>query len=200
MKLNTVIATLSLAAIFLAFTPVSKLEKISLDTKASKIEWFAEKVTGKHNGIVPLKSGTLETKDGKLTGGSFIVNMPALEVTDLDGGMKEKLEGHLKSADFFGVDKFPEAKLVIKKVEYTDSKSGFNTKIMGDLTIKDKTNPISFPAMVKMEGRSVAAYGELTIDRSKYDVRYGSSSFFDNLGDKAIYDEFTLKVSLGAKS
>ena len=198
MKLKTAIALLGIGSLILAFTPVTDIETLNIDTKASKIEWFAEKVTGKHNGIVGLKSGQLEMKGDKLTGGNFVADMKSITVTDLQGEYKEKLEGHLKSEDFFGVEKHPMAKLVISEVAYVkESASGFNTEITGNLTIKDETHPITFPARVKMEGGNLAAYAELKIDRSKYNVRYGSPSFFNDLGDKAIYDEFTLKVSLG---
>lgn len=197
MKLKSAITLLGIGALIVAFTPEYHTEKIEIDTKASKLEWTAEKVTGKHSGLVPLQSGNLEMDHGKLVGGTFIANMDELMVTDLDGGMKEKLEGHLKSADFFAVEEFKSAKLVFTNVEYKDSEGGFNTMITGNLTIKGITHPITFPARVKMEAGALAAYAELKVDRTKYDVHYGSASFFDNLGDKAIYDEFMLRVSLG---
>lgn len=181
----------------LAFVPASKFEKLKIKPESSKIEWFAEKVTGKHNGLVMLKSGTIEVADGKLKGGEFTVDMTSINVTDLEGEYKQKLEGHLKSDDFFSVDKHKTANFKIKQV-ITKNSSTYNHEITGDLTIKGITHPITFPASISIKDGKFAAYGEMVVDRSKYDVRYGSKSFFDDLGDKAIYDEFTLKISLGA--
>lgn len=103
--------------------------------------------------------------------------MTSLESTDLSGNMKGKLDGHLKSDDFFGVENHPEATLMLTSVKAT-GKNAYNAK--GKLTIKGKTNPVEF---------TIAIYGSkanatVKVDRSKYDVRYGSGSFFDNLGDK----------------
>ena len=115
--------------------------------------------------------------------------MTTINTTDLEGEYKGKLDGHLKSDDFFGVENYPTAKLVFKKVE-ASGKNAYN--VNADLTIKGKTNPISFT--ISIYGNKATA--NLKIDRSKYDVRYGSTSFFDNLKDKAIYDEFDLIADL----
>jgi len=115
--------------------------------------------------------------------------MTSINVTDLEGESKQKLEGHLKSEDFFGVEKYPTAKLVITSAA---KKSEGVYGIVGNLTIKEDTHPVTFD--LTMNGD--AASTKLTIDRSKYNVRYGSGSFFDNLGDKTIYDNFDLEVDL----
>lgn len=198
MKTQTIIAALGLGIIIMAFAPVQKIEKLSIKPESSKIEWYAEKVTGKHNGLISLKSGTIEVADGQLKGGSFLVDMTSIEVTDLEGEYKQKLEGHLNSTDFFNTEVHKTAQFVITGVKPA-SEGLYNTIISGTLTIKGISHPVSFPAKVETSEGKFAAYGEMAIDRSKYDIRYGSNSFFDNLGDKAIYDEFTMKVSLGAK-
>lgn len=198
MKSALTISTAALAALFMAFTPAPKTLKVK--PEASKVEWFAEKVTGKHNGIVQLKNGTIQVENNELAGGTFEVDMGTITCLDLEGEYKGKLENHLKSADFFDVEKHPVATLKIKKVADLPGVEGFNTEVTADLTIKGITHEIKFPARVAVDGDKLAAYGELTIDRAKYDVRYGSPSFFDDLGDKAIYDEFVMKVSIGAKA
>ena len=164
-------------------------EKREIKTEESKVTWKAYKVTGSHAGTVNLKEGTLIIEEGKLTGGEFVVDMTSLMTTDDLGDMKAKLEGHLKSDDFFGVATHPTSSLVFTEVEA----SGKNSyEVSGDLTIKGITKAITFD--VSIYGSKATA--TMKIDRAQYDVRYGSGSFFDNLGDKTIYDEFDLVVDL----
>ena len=165
-----------------------KDQKINVIT--SQIPWEVKKVIGAHNGTVQFKSGSVTTNKGKLTGGSFVVDMTSITVKDLEAGKgKEKLEGHLKSDDFFGTDKFGESSLVFKNVKETGSNS---YKVMADLTIKGKTHPVEFDATFNgKEGMAT-----VTIDRTLYDIKYGSGSFFDNLGDKAIDNDFTLNITV----
>jgi polyisoprenoid-binding protein YceI len=118
--------------------------------------------------------------------------MNSIVDTDLaDASWNAKLVGHLKSDDFFGVATYPTADLVITKVE--------GNTYSGNLTIKGVTNPTSFTAIASKDGKSTVYKGTITVDRSKYNIKYGSKSFFDNLGDKVIYDEFTLDFSLVAE-
>jgi polyisoprenoid-binding protein YceI len=191
-----------LSAIVLSFTIATvSAQSISgtktVDTEKSTIDWKGEKVTGQHTGTIQLKSGSLEMKDNKLTGGSFVINMASIDNTDLSGEYKTKLEGHLKSDDFFGVSTYPEATLVITKVKETKKSNVY--EVTGNLTIKGITNPITFTATLIDANGTVVANTNIIVDRSKYDVKYGSGSFFDNLGDKTIYDEFTLTVNLVTK-
>ncbi|PRX45768.1 YceI family protein [Salegentibacter salegens] len=172
----------------LSFTNVNAQEK-KIDVKNSNIEWEGEKVTGSHEGTIDLKEGYFTMENGELKGGEFVMDMSSITVTDLKGEDKGKLEGHLKSDDFFGVNNYPNAKLVITSVA---KKSNDTYGVVADLTIKEKTNSITFD--LDMDKNSAST--DLTIDRSKYDVRYGSGSFFDNLGDQTIYDNFELDVEL----
>jgi polyisoprenoid-binding protein YceI len=192
------LAIAGLGSVILAFTPVKKSENLTIKPEASKIEWYAEKVTGAHNGLVQLKKGIITLENNEFTGGEFVVDMRSIKVTDISGPSAAKLEGHLKSEDFFGVENNPEARFLVTGVS-KKANGEFNTEIKGNLTIKNVTHPITFPARVDIKNGNFAAYGEMVIDRSKYNVRYGSSSFFDDLGDKAIYDEFTMKISIGAQ-
>ncbi len=183
---------LSIIASF-AFTAPEKTYKV--DTDQSKVSWKGEKMTGKHTGSIELKDGKLMISNDKLTGGSFTINMVSLTDEDLEGEYKGKLEGHLKSDDFFGTENHPEAKFVMTNVK---PKSGNTYEITGDLTIKNITKPVTFPATVQIKKDKVTADATIKIDRTKYDIRYNSGNFFDGLGDKMIYDEFELKVSLVA--
>ncbi|MEM6844909.1 MAG: YceI family protein [Bacteroidota bacterium] len=196
-SLNALVITV-LAALISAFTlPEKEATTYTVDTKQSEITWKGEKVTGQHLGTIQLQQGSLALEDGKLTGGNFTIDMSTLSNTDLEGEQKGKLEGHLKSDDFFGVATYPTATLRITGVE---PQSGNTYQVTGELTIKDKTNTIEFPTTVTNKGDKVMASASITVDRSKYDVRYGSDSFFDNLGDQVIYDDFQLEVSLVASS
>ncbi|WP_339894833.1 YceI family protein [uncultured Algibacter sp.] len=183
------IAIIALVALFTAsFTTIEK-EKKDIKTDKSKVVWKGYKVTGSHEGTIGIQSGALVFEDDKLTGGEFVIDMTTINTTDLEGEYKGKLEGHLKSDDFFGIVNHPQATLVFTKV-IASGKNAYN--VTGDLTIKGKTNPISF--VISIYGNKATA--SLKVDRTKYDVKYGSSSFFDGLKDKAIYDEFDLVTDL----
>ncbi|SFC89254.1 YceI family protein [Algibacter pectinivorans] len=183
------IAAITLIA-FMAFSFTTEgPNKKEIKVEKSKIVWKGYKVTGSHEGVINIKSGYLNFNEDKLTSGEFIINMNSITSTDLEGEYKEKLEGHLKSDDFFGVEKFPTAILVFKKVNAT-GKNSYN--ITGDLTIKGKTQIVSFNFSVYGN----KANASLKIDRTAFDVKYGSTSFFEGLKDKAIYDEFDLIVDL----
>lgn len=161
-----------------------------INTSASTINWVGKKVTGAHEGTINLKDGALVFKGKKLIGGTFTVDMNSIVVTDLKAGQgKEKLEGHLKADDFFGTDKFATATLVFKKI-VTKSKNLYT--VTSDLTIKGITKPVTFD----LSTTAKTAIANVIIDRTKYDIKYGSGSFFDTLGDKAINDDFNLAVAL----
>ena len=168
-----------------------------VDKSASKVNWEAKKVTGKHNGTIEIANGTLSTDKSGINGGTLVIDMKTIADVDLtDAGYNAKLIGHLKSDDFFAVDKFPESKLLVKKVTLV---SGNEYKFLGDLTIKGVTNPIEFTAKVTQNGDKLNAEGTITVNRAKFGVKYGSSSFFENLGDKVIYDDFTLAFNLASQ-
>ncbi len=165
------------------------LKKVNVEK--STLIWTASKVTGTHTGTVALKDGGLEFDDkGMLKGGSFEIDMTTIANTDLGDRMRGKLEGHLKSDDFFGVETHPSSFVKLKKVISRGTPGDY--KVVADLTIKGITKEIKFFAKVTDQN----ATANITIDRSEYNVRYGSGSFFDNLGDKTIYDEFEIKVNL----
>jgi len=183
-RVQTIIAALIIATVTFAFTSIEDGKK-EIKIESSSVTWKGYKVTGSHKGSIALKEGQLTFKDEKLVGGAFVIDMATIENTDMEGEYKAKLEGHLKSDDFFGVEKYPTATLVFNKVKSTGKNS---YEVTADLTIKDKTNPVTFD--ISIYGNKATA--NIKIDRTKFDVRYGSTSFFDNLQDKAIYDEFDL--------
>tara|TARA_B100000925_G_C21885929_1_gene420600 strand:+ start:74 stop:631 length:558 start_codon:yes stop_codon:yes gene_type:complete len=155
---------------------------------AATIEWKAYKIAYERWGTIELERGELDFEEGTLSGGNFVVDMTSIQVTSLEGKKKANLEKHLRSDDFFGIEKFPSATMVITAVEQTAD--GY--MVTGDFTIKGQTHPVIFPMTVN--GNTATA--KVKIDRSKYNVRYGSDSFFDNLGDRVIYNEFDLNVKL----
>lgn len=186
MKNLKTLAAVILAVSFFSFT-VLKEKQVNIEE--SSIAWTGKKVTGQHNGTISLESGVLKFDGNTLTGGNFVIDMTSITVTDLEGKGKASLEGHLKSDDFFGVEKHNKATYTITDANKTN---GNTYNVTGDLTLKNITNPISFTMTV--DGNTATA--KIVVDRSKFDVRYGSPSFFNDLKDKAIYDDFELDVTL----
>lgn len=184
------------AAIGLSFKNVDFINA-NVDVTKSVVTWKGYKVTGEHTGTVNLKSGQLLLEKGAFTGGSFELDMTSIKNTDMEGGGATKLEGHLKSDDFFGVATYPTAKLVITKVVSRGTPGAY--KVVANLTIKETTKEIKFDATVTEGVNEVSASTNIRIDRSDFNIKYGSGSFFDGLGDKTIYDEFDLSVNLVAK-
>lgn len=186
-----------IAAVLGAFAPPAPA-KFKVDAKASTLTWVGRKVTGEHRGTIQIASGNLQLDGKTVKQGAFEIDVSSIVVTDItDKDSNAKLVGHLKSDDFFGVAKFPKASFVISSVT---AKSGDEYTVKGKLTIKGKTNDIEFPATITNKGNQVVAKAKITIDRTKYDIRYGSKSFFEGLGDKAIYDDFELDLNLVAVS
>lgn len=190
MKKNvlSIVLALIVGTIATATTPIDG-EKKPVKATESKVTWKAYKVTGSHYGTIALKEGALEFDGDKLIAGEFIVDMTTINTQDLQGDSKGKLDGHLNSDDFFSVAIHKTSKLAFTDVKSTGKNS---YKVIGDLTIKGITKPVTFDVSVY---RSKAT-ATVKVDRTNYDVKYGSGSFFDNLGDKAIYDEFDLVVDL----
>ena len=167
-----------------------------VDTQKSFLNWNGKKVTGEHSGTIKLSDGMMTVDGGKLTGGTFTFDMNSIVDTDLtDAGYNAKFIGHMKSEDFFSTTKHPTSTFKITKVT---PKSGDVYDVTGNMTIKGITNAVTFPTTVKITDNAITANGKATLDRTKYDIRYGSKSFFENIGDKAIYDDFTVEMKLVA--
>lgn len=169
-------------------------EVLVVDASGSTVEWLGKKVTGQHNGTIAVQAGELQLAGDKIVGGTFTIDMASIVCLDLkDEEYNGKLVGHLKSDDFFGVATYPTSTMKITQVT---SKGGNEYEVTADLSIKEKTNTITFPATITMDDNGVSAVAELVFDRSKFDIKYGSGSFFDNLGDNLIYDDVKLNISL----
>ena len=197
--MKKIIPSLGLVALLIvsvSFIKPAKKEVYKIDSQKSSIEWLAKKVTGQHGGTIKLASGQLETNGKALKSGSFSIDMNTIVCTDLQGEYNGKLIGHLRSEDFFSVEKNPISKFVITKVTAAGTD---RANITGNLTIKGITQAITFPASVKKQGDAIVAVAKnVKVDRTKYDIRYGSKSFFASIGDKAIDDEFELSINLVA--
>lgn len=169
---------------------------LSVNTKVSNIEWIGKKVTGHHTGTINIKEGLLHMADGNLSGGKITMDMSSIATTDLEGDWAKKLVGHLNSADFFDVQKHNTAILDITSVKKID---GHNFTVSGNLTMKGITKPIEFPATIELKDGKLAAFAEVKVDRTLYDIKYGSGKFFEGLGDKMIDDEFIVKFKIAAE-
>lgn len=186
--MKTTMKTLLLLTIVLGGTAFTTNPIETKEVKESTITWTGKKILGSHTGTINLTSGYLEMDGDQLVGGVFVVDMTSIKNTDLGDDYKAKLEGHLKSDDFFGVEKYPTATLTIKGAR----KKGSTYNVMGDLTVKGITEPVNFEIVM---GES-AARATVVIDRTKYNVKYGSGDFFDDLGDKTISNNFELDVMM----
>ena len=178
------LSVLAFTSLLLMSFAIHGLEKKSVDVSQSSIEWLGKKVTGQHNGTIALKTGEVVLDHGKVVGGTFVVDMTTIQVLDIEGKWAAKLKNHLESDDFFGVVKHSEARFEITKIE--------GGAVLGDLTIKGHTEKVSF----ELSSSAHTISGTIKIDRTKYGIRYGSSSFFDNLKDKAIDNEFELTLNI----
>ncbi len=197
--------TLLLAALVFgaaSFAGSGEKQIYSINVEKSTIYWTGEKVTGEHTGTLMIKSGSIEVEDGTPVGANFIIDMNSIVCTDIeDAGTNKKLIGHLKSDDFFGVEKFPEGSFMATSFTPIKGASGrdANYTIKGKLTLKGKTQDIEFKAFISVDDSTLTSNGSAVFDRSEYDIRYGSGSFFDNLGDKTIYDDVSLTFVLSAR-
>ena len=172
--------------------------ELKVNVAKSNLKWFASKVTGKHDGTLKLAGGTLESNGKMVTGGSFDIDMNSLTCTDItDKETNGKFMGHMRSEDFFSIEKFKTAHFEILKVT---PKAGQEYDVTGKLTIKGITNEITFPANITTTPKGVKADAKITVDRTKFDIRYGSGKFFEGLGDKVIYDDFIINLNLEAGS
>ena len=183
----------------LAFaTPSQK----KVDINASTLKWTGKKLAGQHNGTLKLSDGYVELKKGRLIGGTFNIKMTTIVDEDLtNADYNKKLVTHLSSEDFFSIEKYPISTFKITKVSpIKGAKVGSNNyDLSGELTIKGITNPISFPAKVTNNKDGFTADANITVDRTKWGIKFRSLSFFKDIGDKVIEDNFYIDLHLQAK-
>ncbi len=172
----------------------------NVDAPKSTFKWNAKKVVGEHSGTVAYQAGNITINANKLAGADITIDMASIDCTDLSGEYHDKLVGHLKADDFFATEKFNTAKIKIKSAsEIKGAATGSNNyNVVADLTIKGITKEISFPAFVVINPTQVIANAELDIDRTAFEIKYGSASFFEGLGDRAIANTFNVKVRIVA--
>lgn len=173
-----------------------KVATFKVDNESSKLTWAAKKATGDHNGEVKVSNGNFSVEGSALKGGSFDIDLNTITDVDLtDQPSNDKLVSTLKSETFFNTEKFPKASFAITSATKT---SANQYDVKGKLTIKGITNDVSFPATVTVAGKKLTANAKITVDRTKYDIKFRSKNFFENLGDKVIYDDFDINVNLNA--
>lgn len=177
-----------------------------LDSVNSAIAWHATKVGGEHRGTVQLKEGTIYVKDGKVTGGTFVINMNTIEVVDLEGEWKDKLERHLKGLEaenadhFFNVRKYPTASFTIEKISPAKGDPMANSMVFGKLEIKGISKPASFKGNVSLNGDNLLLQArDIVIDRTEFGVNYNSKKIFPDLVDDIIDDNFTIAAGFVGK-
>jgi polyisoprenoid-binding protein YceI len=173
-------------------------KKFEIVSTQSNIDWVGRKVTGAHNGTIGVKKGALTLDNGKLQGGQFAIDTTSIKILDVtDPATNAQFAGHLASDDFFSSEMFPEANFNITSVS---QKADELYHIDGTLTIKGITEGVSFDAKVSVDGNTLKANGKITIDRTKYNMKFRSGNFFKDLGDTLIYNDFDLDVDITAKA
>lgn len=197
MKKTILILSVVMLSAFATKAHANHNEKdLSINTKVSNVDWIGKKVTGQHTGTINIKEGNLHLHDGNLSTGKVVIDMSSISCTDTEGEWGQKLVSHLNSADFFDVENHKTATLEItstKKIE------GNKYTVSGNLTIKGITKPIIFESTIEIKDGKLAAYAEVKVDRTLYDIKYGSGKFFEGLGDKMIDDEFIVKFKIAAE-
>ena len=193
--MKKIILSLALSILTLfSFATKPHVNKVKVNTTTSTVKWTGFKVASAHEGTINVQSGVLDFDHGLLIGGNFVIDMNSIKNTDIESEeYSAKLESHLKNEDFFNVAEFPTAVLTITNAKKRD---GNDYYILADLTIKGKTHPITFAAVVTSKELSFSAIANIKIDRTKWDVTYNSGNFFENLGDYLIKDEIEFDIFL----
>jgi len=175
--------------------------RYKVDTNASSITWHATKVMGEHMGTVNVTNGVMSITDGTMTSANVIADMSSIACTDLEGEWADKLVGHLNSDDFFNVSEHKTSSFLLRNMEaLKDAKGDATHTVTGDFTIRGITQSVTFEATISDENGTLSISGSVVLDRSQFGVKYGSGSFFENLGDNLIHDEFTVGFNLVAQA
>ena len=199
MKKIIFLITLSVFTLF-AIATKPHTDHVRVDSEKSTVKWKGSKITEGHDGFIKIQEGVLMIEHGTLVGGSISIDMNTITNSDIESEKnKAKLEGHLKSDDFFYVEKFPISTLKIREAIKTavpggDLRSSYT--IVADLTIKGITHTIDFVADVNINKLEFSATAKIKIDRTQWDIKYHSGNYFKDLGDKLILDEIEFDISL----
>lgn len=168
----------------------------TLDVSSSSLYWEASKVKMTHNGSVEAQEGSARVEQGQVAEGQVIVDMTTIKNFDQEGNFLETLENHLRSEDFFDVNVYPSATFTVSELEPLAGLNGFNFRLDGHLKMKEIEQPVSFPVLIEQTEQGLRLLGRMTVDRTQYDIRFGSGKFFENLGDGLIDDEFYVDLDL----
>jgi polyisoprenoid-binding protein YceI len=196
--MKTIKKLTAIAFILFGMVAYTNAQSFVVSKDQSIVKWNGKKVGGEHYGTIKFSSGTLQVSNGQVNTGVFEMDMTSIVCEDITNeGTNQRLVNHLKSDDFFSVESHPTSRMTITGVKKT---SGNDYEFSGNLTIKGITNPITFKATTEVSGSTLRASGVMVVDRAKYDIKFRSGSFFQNLGDNLIYDDFTLDFSLVANA
>lgn len=196
MKTIKLFAATVIGAAVLGLAFKGKESEYKLNTKSSEVSWLAKKVGGEHSGKIGVSKGTLMVEGTAIKSGNIEMDINTITCTDItDAGYNEKMVSHLKNKDFFFLEKFATATFVISSS--VDKGSGAYD-LIGKMTIKGVTQDITIPVNVTVKDKTLAAVGKVMIDRTKFDIKYGSKNFFEGIADKAIEDEFSLDFKIVA--
>ncbi|MBX3252793.1 MAG: YceI family protein [Chitinophagaceae bacterium] len=168
----------------------------TVDATASRIAWIGTKPIAAHNGDFKLSGGTFTVDNGNVTSGSFVIDISSIQDFDLEGKDNEKLIGHLKGPDFFDVGKYPTAKFEITSVEALQNDTTGTHKVSGNLTLKDSTKNVTFPATVTVTDTELKATANFNIDRNEWGIHFNNKQ---SLGDNFIRPEVNLTLNIAAK-
>ena len=173
-----------------------KADTFSLDTSKSVINWVGKTIVNRqHTGTLNLSKGSVIMDGNNITGGEFTMDMKTIKVTDMPAERAPNLENHLKNEDFFDVSKFPTGTFKITKV----TNNGATATITGNLTLKNITKSISFPATIQRTGNTLTAKAKgVKFNRTEFDVKHRSGNFFSGLGDRAIEDDIEIDIEIVA--
>ncbi len=196
MKKIILVSLIALTGLSLTSFVHKKEKELKINTNVSSVEWIGKKVTGQHTGTINIKEGNLQIVDGIISTGKVLIDMNTITNIDMEGEWSQKLIGHLNSTDFFDVKNFSISTLEITSVKNIE---GNKYTVTGNLTIKGIIKPIEFPATIEIKDGKIAAFAEVKVDRTLYDIKYGSGKFFEGLGDKMIEDEFIIKFKIAAE-
>ena len=190
---------LIITLLLLSLVPVNRIEEVyEVDTAASTIRWTGKKVLGEHYGTLQLEEGSFRMDGDVLQGGSFTIDMRSLENQDLEGDRREKLEDWLRSEEMFYVERYPHVRFKITSAQPLEGNERY--RVEGQLTIKDISHTISFPATIRRAGEGVNVQAELKFDRTRWNLNYGSGGLVGGIGNFAIEDEVSVAVDLLANT
>lgn len=186
--------------VYLLFSTLLAVNTYQIDKDESRVYWLGEKLTGSHDGLVSIHNGEILTEGTKVLSGNFKIDMNSIKNLDIESETyRGYLEDHLKSNDFFDVTNYPYSEIKIIEIVATENSKKNTVTFLCDLTIKGITHPIEIPVKFSVGNYSAHATGVVKVDRSLYDIKYKSMSFFPDIGDKLIYDDFIISFSIVAR-